>query len=1260
MTQLTESWWTVLGASSGTAAMWWMGAALVATLAGWLAVWSWGSHREVLRQVRAAGVSPQSIAVVSKASSAAWVILGFGVVGTLVAWQICARRDWEHELFAFRTQATQLQALVRYRLQAYEEVLRSVSGFTAGSLEVDNDAWGAFRQEWRPFVDSLQLSQSYPGLLGLGFLVYVPAGKEESHVRSVRAAGLNGYAITPSGVRSEYAPTLLYEAVPGTNLNLVGQDLFANPALQEPLVKARDSGQMVLSAKMGLGAELGGTNQAGFVMVQAVYDGALGRAGWRSGHLEALRGYVSLAFGLDDLLKMVRAHCPPGLDLRIEEVAQDDSRSSTSPTKAGFNVPAAGGLGAFSAVELVESGGRRWRLDVHSTDEFDLGGRGNERWLVLVGGWMVSGLLFGLLKLQGRGRAYSQALVERVTSELEERKRIEAEVRALSNELEERVARRTAELAASHAALVEAAGRLRAILEHEPECVKTVGLDGRLMELNPAGLAMIEAESLEMVRGAPIIELVHPEDRPAFEALQERVSRGEKGALQFRIRTLRGQERWMESNAVPLRDAHGQIVSVLSVSRDITARRAMEAALRALVEGSASASSLEFFRVLVRSLAEAFGVRYALVGRVLEPGLEKVQTLAVWTNGAAADNFAYDLKGTPCAEVMRKGMCVYAAQVAAAFPKDRLLVELNAESYFGVPLHDDQNRLLGIIVVLHDQPFNPNPDQRSILTIFAARASAELNRLRAENILRESEEQFRTLAEASPIGISRTDAVGKCTYNNRQWLEFTGQSFEESLGDGWANAVHPEDREQALQHWLKVACCGGEATDELRIVRPDGETRWLRSRAKPILNSSGRFLGHVGTHEDITDLKRTEQERASLEAQLRQAQKLEAIGTLAGGIAHDFNNILGAIMGFAQVAKLDAVGQAQIQESLDAILQSSRRARDLVNRILAFSRQEPAQRQPVPVGPIIQEIAKLLRATLPATTEIVIRVAPQLPMIEADAIQVHQLLLNLATNSAQALPECRGRIEISAAAVTMDAPLAARHPELKAGSYLYLTVCDTGRGMDKQTAERAFDPFFTTKNIGEGTGLGLSVVHGIVKSHLGALRLTTALGQGATFEVFLPTSIHGIPIAPIEGASAPPGRGQHILLVDDEPALLRVGQRALLDLGYSVTAYSDPMEALTRFRDQPQDFDLLLTDLAMPQLSGTEFAREVRARRPGLPIVLTTGFGSSVAPETAQQLGISEILCKPAEVDEIGAAVFRALQSSIVRTTADENASCGP
>ncbi|HXJ56602.1 MAG TPA: CHASE domain-containing protein [Verrucomicrobiae bacterium] len=1226
--------------------IWLVGGLLLGVLGGWFALWSWRSYRETRRQVQAANVDPRSIPAVSLASPAAWIVLACGVGLTLVAWQLCYRRDLEHERFAFRTQATQLQALLRYRLEGYEAILRSAGGFAAGSLEAGNNDWRPFGQEWQAFVQSLRLPHAYPSVLGLGFHAYVVAGREQEHVGVVRASGLSDYAIFPTGSRAEYAPTLFFEPATEQNRKTIGYDLFSDPIAQEALVQARDTGRLVISRRMSLGPEVGRPSRPGFIMAYPVY-GPLGLPGWSDGDVEALRGFVSLGFCLDDLLGSVLAHRPPGMELELQDQGPLIAGEATG-TRSAKDLVATYSGGRARPTKLSQTGylkiGRQtWTLIFRCTDEFDLAGHGSEAWTVLAGGLMVSGLLFGLLQVQGRARDFSQALVQRVTAELEERRRIEAEVRALSAELDTRVARRTAELAASHATLTETAARLRAIVEHEPEWVKTVSLDGRLLDMNPAGVSMIEAENLESVRGALVTELIHPQDRPAFQELYDRVGRGGRGSLQYRLITLRGQERWLESNAVPLRDAQGRIISVLSVTRDVTSRRAIEGALRALVAGSASAAAQEFFVVLVRSLAEAFGARYALVGQMPSPGAGKVQTLAVWANGARGDNFTYELAGTPCAEVIAKGLCVYPRQVAVQFPKDRLLSQLEIESYTGVPILDDQNRLLGIMVVLHDRPFAPSAEQRSILTIFAARAAAELNRARAENILRESEEQFRTLAEASPIGISRTDVAGRCIYNNRQWLEFTGQTLEESLGDGWAKAVHPEDRERTLRDWLQVARQGGEATDELRIRRPDGEVRWLRSRAKPIRDGSGRLLGHVGTHEDITDLKRAEAERASLEAQLRQAQKLEAIGTLAGGIAHDFNNILGAIMGFTHVAKLDAAGQPQIQESLDAILQSSRRARDLVTRILAFSRQEASRRRPVPVAPIVEEIAKLLRATLPATAAIQIRVAPELPLIEADPTQLHQVLMNLATNSAQALPEGRGRIEISAAPLTLDAQLAARHAELKPGSYLCLTVRDTGRGMDKETAERAFDPFFTTKGLGEGTGLGLSVVHGIVKSHHGALRLTTAVGQGTTFEVFLPAFAGQPDTVAAPGTSPSPGRGQRILLVDDEPALLSVGQRALLDLGYQVAAYSDPMEALTRFRSQPQEFDLLLTDLAMPQLSGTEFAREVRARRPSLPIVLTTGFGSSVTPETVRQLGICEILNKPAEVEELGAAVFRAL-----------------
>jgi nitrogen-specific signal transduction histidine kinase/ActR/RegA family two-component response regulator len=398
----------------------------------------------------------------------------------------------------------------------------------------------------------------------------------------------------------------------------------------------------------------------------------------------------------------------------------------------------------------------------------------------------------------------------------------------------------------------------------------------------------------------------------------------------------------------------------------------------------------------------------------------------------------------------------------------------------------------------------------------------------------------------------------------------------------------------------------------------------------------------VATVRDITARKNAEAHRERLEQLLRQSQKMEAIGTLAGGIAHDFNNILTAILGYTELVRDQVRGQEGVEDRLVEIAKAGRRAKGLVSQILTFSRRQEQTRVTMALGPAIDEALKLLRAAIPTSIEIDAQVDPDLPLVLADATQIHQVVMNLAANAAAAMTGGPGRLRVRCTATTFD-EAAAADAGLSSGRYVCLLIEDSGCGMEPEVLERIFDPFFTTKGPGEGTGLGLSVVHGIVKGHEGAILVDSRVREGTAFRIYLPALLD----RPLSDERPRPqaieGNGEHVLCIDDEPALVELLHDQLVTLGYRVTAHRSPVSALSDFHARPEDFDVVLTDLTMPAMSGADLAEAIVKVRPDLPIVIATGYGHVMTEERSRELGIRPLLYKPFTMATLGEAIQEAL-----------------
>ncbi|MEQ1515201.1 MAG: ATP-binding protein [Usitatibacteraceae bacterium] len=442
---------------------------------------------------------------------------------------------------------------------------------------------------------------------------------------------------------------------------------------------------------------------------------------------------------------------------------------------------------------------------------------------------------------------------------------------------------------------------------------------------------------------------------------------------------------------------------------------------------------------------------------------------------------------------------------------------------------------------------------------------------------------------------------------------------------------------------------------DLERKSADGKRRWVSARGDVWRNADGEIIGLRGTVQNITRRKTEDAARASLEAQLRESQKMEAIGTLAGGIAHDFNNILATILGNTELARQDVSQDSPAIESLDEIKKAGSRARDLVRQILSFSRREPTARSLICLTPLIESSISMLRATLPARLVLVADCEPHVPLVIADATQVQQIIINLVTNAMQAMRTGPGRITIHLGPSSINEALAGKYPLLRAfrekhpGSVVKLSVTDDGPGMNAATLARVFEPFFTTKPVDEGTGLGLSVVHGIVSTHEGVIIVESEPGKGACFTVYLPAAegiVASAPALPTHGAVPPrTAKGvQHILYIDDDESLVLLVKRLLERRGYHVHAYTDQQEALDALNINAAQYDLVVTDYNMPGLSGLDVARAVREVRAELPVVVASGFITEALREQATAAGVRELLFKANAVEDICDAIARMAQ----------------
>ena len=753
--------------------------------------------------------------------------------------------------------------------------------------------------------------------------------------------------------------------------------------------------------------------------------------------------------------------------------------------------------------------------------------------------------------------------------------------------------------------------------------------------------------------GAPFSITIHPEDMltamRAFEQMQA------TGKSEVEIRGVKKDSSifWKQVLLVRITQSDGKMTGHHCFMRDITSRKQNElllegqkSVLETIAAGASLHETLDTIARFIETRADETSASILLLsddGRHLQSGASP-SLPAEFTR--AIDNLEIGPMSGACGAAAFTRQRVTVTDIAtdpltAAFKDTGPALGLCACT--STPIMGSNGNVLGALAIYFKTCRGPTADEEHLTHLATQLAAIAIEQERIQRAERDAQDRYRSIVASAMDAVITLDENQRVQVFNHAAETMFGCTEQQAFDQPLASFIPEQQRALLSEHLQRFGVSGEQQRGMVSISglrRNDEEFPIEASISQTMLN--GRKL-ITAILRDVTDKQKAETTRSQLEKRLRQAQKMEAIGTLAGGIAHDFNNILGAVMLNIELARGDIPPEHPAQEYINALRSSSIRARDLVRQILTFSRQQEHQRSVLRLERIITEALKLIRAALPANIEIHLHLASDGPSIIADPTQLHQVLTNLCANAAHAMRERGGLLDIRQRAVTVDAALATTSPDLQPGPYVELTISDTGTGMLPEVIERIFDPFFTTKDIGEGTGLGLAVVHGIMKDHDGATVVESVPGQGTTFHLYFPAVDLPEARPADESQPIPRGQGQRVLIIDDEDALLKVHQRMLERLGYTVTGFTSPTLALEAFRASPGQYDLVITDLAMPGMSGMDLSRELKNVRPQCPVIITTGYTTSLDPQNLKSLGIAGLIFKPATAATIGETVHRAL-----------------
>ena len=627
-----------------------------------------------------------------------------------------------------------------------------------------------------------------------------------------------------------------------------------------------------------------------------------------------------------------------------------------------------------------------------------------------------------------------------------------------------------------------------------------------------------------------------------------------------------------------------------------------------------------FFQGVVRILATTLDIDYALVSTVRLPDTHLVKTAAVFVLGEASANIEYSLTGTLCETVFNNKLCIYENSVTEKFPDDHLLRELEAEAYIGAPLWDSDGNPTGLIAIAHRRSFANLNLCKTLVQIVATCVAAELERKWKDEEIKASEEKYRQLFESALDAVYLVDqASHKILDSNRAATEMLGYSREQLLGRQFSELFEKEYADIVPEFFEKDQLKAKVGKFEAIQITIDGGKMPVETRV--CVSRSGRV-------ETIQCYVRDLRTRKKREEQLLHSYKMEAVGTLAGGITHDFNNLLMGIMGFAELAMRET-RDSSINTKLENIVDACQHARGLVSKIVSFSRKTPKLVSVFSLHDVIHDAVNIIRTSFPPSVGMQVLLAQSEINIKGDVTEIEQAITNLCTNAAYALKNKSGTICIELNKRAVD-DKEASILNIKPGQYACLKISDDGVGMNEEVRLRVFEPFFTTKKQGEGTGLGLSIVYGIIKSHQGAIAVDSQLGLGSTITISLPLcGPQDVELASSNAEQKENIAQCKVMVVDDDPKVLMILEEALKLFNFQPVACSSAVKALNIFAEAPTSFSTIITDQAMPGMSGDQLIKEVRKINDSVPIVLCTGYADLSADEWKSELNLFACLKKP-------------------------------
>jgi PAS domain S-box-containing protein len=773
--------------------------------------------------------------------------------------------------------------------------------------------------------------------------------------------------------------------------------------------------------------------------------------------------------------------------------------------------------------------------------------------------------------------------------------------------------------------------RLRLAVENAGDVIIVLSTQGEIVEFNAAAERFFGV-SRESVLGKEYLARFVPQEEQA--ASREDAKRTLAGLpLRGRLRpvTVDGRPRFLSWNVDRFLDSSGRPAGVVACGRDVTQQKELEdRVLIGIATGISASTGQELFRHLAGRLMEILEADYVTIGKL--EGKRHLRTIACFADGVVAEDTTYDLEGSPCDLVVAGRVCSFAEGVKNLFPGDPILMEWGVEGYVGAPLFDSSEQVQGLVNAFFKAPIRDVSLAESIVRIFAARASGELERLVAVEELRTSEQLKRRIIEAIPGGVVQAAPDGSIVLANeqaRQFLHLTYDGPSGRYGDQlFELAFVTEDGASCPRDEGPFNRCLATGLPEpprvMGIRGPDG-IRWGIFTAVPLGSASrGSLEGAVLMFVDITDRKKAEEERRSLEAQMQHAQKLESLGVLAGGIAHDFNNLLTGILGNVSLAMRKLRPGSDLTTTLGRVEQAAERAAELTSQMLAYAGKGSFDVGSLDLNLLVRELLPLLRSSVTKNARLELEFDPGIAEIDGDRSQIEQVVMNLITNASDALEGKEGVIRLRTSSVA---------------SSILLEVSDTGSGMNEDTKARIFDPFFTTKFTGRG--LGLAAVQGIVRSHYGRIQVESEPGKGTSFTVVFPEGRK--PKLGVEVPARPReirGAGK-VLIIDDEEAVREVARAALESAGYHVSVAEDGLQGLNVFAASPAEFVCVLVDVSMPWMNGGEAFRALRAVDPFVPILVTSGFTERETRERFAGSDASGFIQKPFRATDLADKVSR-------------------